>query len=245
MGMIPAFFIIALTYSLIGFGGGSSYLAFLALSGLPMKQISGLALICNTLVAAGGTWHFGKAGQIRMRMLWPFLLTSIPAAFLGGRMTCHESLHRFLLGICLLFVAWRIWIGNAEVKGPLRRSSGLTFFLLTLAVGGGLGFVAGFLGIGGGIFLSPVLIMAGWMSVKEASGAAALFILLNSISGLAAKGPGLVPVMNECLWLGLAVLIGGQIGSRMGAYHLPALHMRRILAGFITWVGFRLIGILL
>lgn len=239
--IFPAFFVTALFYALIGFGGGSSYLAFLAMTSLPLSEIAAIGLFCNLIVAGGGVWHFSKAGQMRTKMLLPFLATSIPAAYLGGLLKTEDSLHRVLLGICLLFVAWRIWLGGHDVAVQPRKTTGIIFQTTALLVGGGLGFLSGFLGIGGGIFLSPLLILAGWANVKESSAAAALFILLNSVAGLLARWHFLQAHFHECIILGAVVFAGGQLGSRAGAYRLPDALTRKLIAGFISWVSFRLL----
>lgn len=243
--LFPAFFITALVYATIGFGGGSSYLAFLALTKLPLKEVAAIALFCNLVVSGGGVWHFTKAGKMKVKMLFPFLITSIPAAYFGGLIKSDDSTHRILLGIGLFLVAWRIWFGEAEQVSEFRKTSGIVFVLIAIVTGGILGFLAGFLGIGGGIFLSPILILAGWASAKESSAAASLFILLNSAAGLLARGHFLSAHIQECILLGAVVFIGGQVGSRIGAYHLPNTLMRKILAGFISWVGFRLLWVAL
>ena len=243
--LFPAFFLTALIYAIVGFGGGSSYLAFLAVTSLRLNEVVAIALFCNLVVAGGGVWHFSKAGQMRGKMLLPFLASSIPAAYLGGLVKTEDSIHRMLLGICLLFVAWRIWLGSRNTVDQPRKTDGVIFMAAALAVGGGLGFLSGFLGIGGGIFLSPLLILAGWANAKESSAAASLFILLNSAAGLLARWHSLQAHFYECILLGVVVFAGGQIGSRTGAYRLPDALMRKILAGFISWVSFRLLWVTL
>lgn len=241
--LFPSFFLTALLYAIIGFGGGSSYLAFLAMTSLPLSEVTAIALFCNLVVAGGGVWHFTKAGQMRWKMLLPFLVTSIPAAYLGGLVKIEDSIHQALLGICLLLVAWRIWFGNPDSSRQSRSTTGFAFIMIALLTGGALGFLSGFLGIGGGIFLSPVLILAGWANAKESSAAAALFILLNSAAGLLARWHFLQTHFYECIILGLVVFVGGQLGSRAGAYRFHDALMRKILAGFISWVSFRLLWV--
>lgn len=238
--MVPAFFLTAASYALIGFGGGSSYLALLSMTALPLTQIAAIALFCNLIVAGGGVWHFSKAGLMRRALSWPFLVTSIPAAYMGGLMKTDDMAHRMALGVCLLFVALRIWLGGRESVRAPRRTGGAIFLISALLIGAGLGFLSGYLGIGGGIFLSPILILAGWADVKESSAAASLFILFNSCSGLLARGHFLEAHWRECLMLGAVVFVGGQLGSRIGAYRLPHPLMRKILVGFIAWASVRL-----
>lgn len=239
--IFPSFFVTAAVYALIGFGGGSSYLALLSMTALPMTEVAAIALFCNLIVASGGVWHFSKAGEMRPRLLWPFLITSVPAAYLGGLLKTDDALHRAALGVCLLFVALRIWLGGREVTRERRKAAGPIFLITALFVGAGLGFLAGFLGIGGGIFLSPILILTGWADIKESSAAASLFILLNSLAGLLARGQVFIAHGSEWLILGAVVFLGGQLGSRAGAYRLPRSVMRTLLAGFISWASARLI----
>lgn len=243
--LFPAFFATALIYATVGFGGGSSYLAFLALTRLPLAEVAAIALFCNLIVSAGGVWHFSRAGQMRGKMLFPFLMTSIPSAYLGGLLRTEDSIHRILLGLCLFFVAWRIWYGNNGRSVQLHKTSGFLFHVTALFVGAVLGFLSGFLGIGGGIFLSPLLILAGWANPKESSASAALFILLNSTAGLLARWPSLQAHLYECMVLGAVVFAGGQLGSWAGANRFSNALARKILAVFISWVSFRLFWVAL
>ncbi len=243
--IFPAFFITALSYASIGFGGGSSYLALLSVTPLSIKEVAAIALFCNLIVAAGGVWHFSKARQMRAQLIWPFLLTSIPAAYCGGLLKTEDSLQRIVLGICLLFVALRVWLGGRESKTLEAKTNGLVFVVTALFVGAGLGFLSGYIGIGGGIFLSPLLILMGWANVKESSAAAALFILLNSAAGLLARGNLFQMHIQEYLILGVVVFVGGQMGSQISAYRLPHPLMRKILGVFISCAGLRLLWVAL
>ena len=243
--IFPAFFLTAISYALIGFGGGSSYLALLSMTSLPVTQIAAVALFCNLIVAGGGVWHFSKAGLLRPRLSWPFLITSIPAAYMGGLIKTDDGIHRIVLGICLLFVALRIWLGGKELVRVPPRISGAIFFISAMFIGAGLGFLSGYLGIGGGIFLSPILILMGWADVKESSAAASLFILLNSFAGLLARGDFFQVYWKQSLILGVVVFAGGQLGSRMGAYRLTHPLMRNLLVGFIAWASIRLMWVVL
>ncbi len=243
--IFPAFFLTALTYASIGFGGGSSYLALLSMTSLPIKEVAAIALFCNLIVAGGGVWHFSKARQMRAQLIWPFLFTSIPAAYCGGLLKTEDSFQRIVLGICLLFVALRVWLGGRENKTLNAKTNGFIFVVVALFVGAGLGFLSGYIGIGGGIFLSPLLILMGWANVKESSAAAALFILLNSAAGLLARGSLFQMHIQECLILGAVVFVGGQMGSQIGAYRLPHSLMRKILGGFISCAGLRLLWVAL
>lgn len=244
----PSFLLTAVIYATVGFGGGSTYLALLSLTALPLAEVAAIALFCNLIVSGGGVWHFSKAGWMRPRLIWPFLITSIPAAYLGGSFRTEDSVYRIVLAGCLFLVALRFWLGDragVQNERPMRLAKGPAFTVSALLIGAALGWVSGFIGIGGGIFLSPLLILARWANIKESSAAAAIFILLNSAAGLAARGHLLQSYWPECLVLGAIVFIGGQPGSLAGARKLPLRLMQQCLAGFISWTVLRLVWVAL
>jgi len=185
------FFLVAFLYSIVGFGGGSSYLAILVLAGLTYQTIPPIALLCNLIVVTGGFIHFYRAGHFNLNRVLPFVITSIPMAYWGGRMLINEKVFSLLLGFSLLAVAVRLFLPDIS-NDEARQMSGKQEWLVGLPVGALLGFLAGVLGIGGGIFLSPLLLLMRWVNVKQAAAAASFFILVNSIAGLAGqatKGP--------------------------------------------------------
>lgn len=235
-----AFFIIALFYAMVGFGGGSSYLAILVLAGLAYQEIPSVALLCNIIVAAGGCWHFYRAGHFRWRIILPFVVLSIPMAYLGGQLLIEEKLFCLLLGFSLLCVVIRMLLPDKmfeEVK-PIRTAHA---WLVGIPLGAGLGFLSGLVGIGGGIFLSPLLLFLRWVRVKQAAAAASFFILVNSLSGLAGQLHKGFFNLDILLPLALAVFVGGQIGSRLGATHVPAIVLRKALAMLILCASGRLL----
>jgi len=233
--LAPAFFLIALVYAAVGLGGGSAYLAVLALSGFPYPLIPSTALTLNLIVSSGAFYLYWRAGHLRPRLLLPFVLTSIPAAFLGGLISIGREAFTLLLGLGLSLAALRhFW-------RPLPRRAlgpGMKRWLLGPSLGAALGALAGLVGMGGGVLLSPVLLLLGWTGPKEGAATASAFVFLNSISGLAAhslKGavaPGLL------LPLGAAVLLGGQLGARWGARRWSDLALQRAL-------GLILLGVIL
>ncbi|MBI1977669.1 MAG: sulfite exporter TauE/SafE family protein [Candidatus Omnitrophica bacterium] len=234
------FFLVALVYSMMGFGGGSSYLAFLVLAGLPYQNVPTLALICNLIVTCGGLWHFYRAGHLKLRKVLPFLVFSIPMAYFGGRILIGKNLFSLLFGFSLFVVALRMFLPDRLFERS-REVSSLRVWIIGLPIGGILGFLSGLVGIGGGIFLSPLLLFMRWVNVKEAAAAASLFIVVNSFSGLLGQLHKGVASMSLIVPLGLAVFLGGQIGSRLGAYRLPQLGLQRMLAGLILYVSMKLI----
>lgn len=231
--LTTSFFIIAMIYSSVGFGGGSSYLALLGVMGIHFDIIRPAALLCNIIVVSGGTYIFWKSGAIDMRKSWPFLCASIPLAFVGGLWQINDARFFFvLLGVSLVVASVLLWIQPAGHDG-----SGFTNPILNAALGGGIGFLSGLVGIGGGIFLSPVLHLLNWAEAKKISALASLFILVNSISGLA----GQLVEKGALDWafiapLLLAVFLGGQVGSRLGARRFNPLYIKRITA-FVIFIA--------
>ena len=239
---LPAiFFLIAFLYSMVGLGGGTSYLAVLAFAGLPHNEIPVIALICNSIVASSGFWLFYKAGFVRWKFILPFVILSVPAAYLGGRIAIDKNLFRLLLGFSLFVAALRMFLPNKLFENK-KEISATKAWAVGLPVGGLLGFLSGLIGIGGGIFLSPLLISMGWVNVKEASAAAAFFIAVNSLSGLAGHLKRSAVDFEIIFPLAIAVFFGGQFGARLGAYKIPNLRLEKILALFILYVSVKLIG---
>ena len=223
--LIMCFLIIATIYSSVGFGGGSSYLALLAVMGLDIEIIRPAALLCNIIVVTGGTYIFWRSGALDLKKSWPFLCASIPFAFIGGLWRIgNVSLFFILLGICLVIASVLLWVQPEPKQGYQFKN-----VFLNALLGGGIGFLSGLVSIGGGIFLSPVLHLLNWGEAKKISALASLFILVNSISGLA----GQLSRSPEIAWefiapLLVAVFIGGQIGSRLGARKFDPVYIKRI-----------------
>jgi uncharacterized membrane protein YfcA len=232
-----SFFVIALIYSSVGFGGGSSYLALMAVTGVSQETMRPSALLCNIVVVIGGTFIFGKAGHLDIRKGWPFIVASIPFAYLGGQMRLSEHSFFLLLGSTLVLASLALWIqpgdGNKKLSGSLP---------LNVAVSSGVGFLSGLVSIGGGIFLSPILHLSKWDTAQKISAMATIFILANSISGLAGQFSKNATIdWAFILPLLAAVLIGGQIGSRLGANKFNPLYIRRITAALILVAGLNIL----
>lgn len=219
---------IAFLYSSVGFGGATGYLAAMTLFGLPALTMASTALVLNILVASISFSNYFRAGHLNTRLLWPFLVTSIPAAFLGGYLKLSDQIYYTLLYAVLTFVAIRLlFFSNRKNAPDQNRMPPLWAALLT---GLGIGLLSGMVGIGGGIFLSPVIILAGWGSPKQSSAVAAAFIVLNSISGLTGRVIGGNFIFDA---YGLALvpfgLMGALGGSYLGAQRLSSLSLRRAL----------------
>ncbi len=238
--LIIIFFLIALIYSAAGFGGGSSYLAVLALYDLPYTAIRSTALLCNIAVVSQSTVSYARSGLLRWRRVLPLVLTSVPMAFVGGMWPLKARTFYLLLGTALLMAAllmvWRMR------RGAPRATSTLPAWSSPL-IGGAIGLLSGLVGIGGGIFLSPVLHLTGWDTPRRIAATTSLFILLNSMAGLAGQilnpdfrlAPGLTP------WLVLAVLLGGILGTRFTIHKASPATIRGITAVLITLVAIRLL----
>jgi hypothetical protein len=229
--LILAFLILiaAALYSSVGHAGASGYLAAMALFGLAPEVMRPTALALNVLVASLAVYRYSRAGQNDWRLLLPFAIASVPAAFLGGLIHVPPWLYRPLVGVVLLFsalhlarTAWRAEQVDAAVRHPPVAAA--------VVSGAGLGILSGLTGTGGGIFLSPLLLFMGWAGTRPASGVAASFILLNSIAGLAGTtfAVGALPAALP-LWA-IAALIGGLIGTQLGMRTLPLPGVRFALA---------------
>lgn len=229
--LLISFFFIALIYSSVGFGGGSSYLALMAqpFFGLLPEVIRPTALLCNIVVVTGGTIIFYKQGKLSWREIWPFLIASVPMAFVGGFWKLQDSVFFILLGVTLLVASAFLWI-----QQDARRVSSLRIdnTISKTALGGVIGFLSGLVSIGGGIFLAPILHFLNWAEAKKISALAGVFILVNSISGLIGQVSRGFPMMDWQLmiFLLLAVFMGGQIGSRLGSGKFKPVYVRRITA---------------
>ena len=234
------FAFVALIYASVGFGGGSTYSALLALSGVDYKLIPVIALLCNIIVVTGGTIRFARAGLIDWWQVLPLVSVSAPLAFVGGLVPLKQSVFYLLLGGGL-FLSSVVLLVRVETFVTRRFP---TPFLL--AISGAVGLLAGLSGIGGGIFMSPVLHMIRWADAKRIAAFASLYILINSITGIAGQlvKAGPVSLMNPTAeyWpLMLAVLIGGQMGSYLGLKLLSATWLRRLTALLVGYVAIRLL----
>ncbi|MHA7872618.1 MAG: sulfite exporter TauE/SafE family protein [Hyphococcus sp.] len=237
------FFATALLYAAVGFGGGSTYNALLILHGTDYRLLPSIALICNMIVVAGGAWRFAAAGQLRWRAMLPWLAASVPAAWLGGRMPVSETVFVGTLGFSLLAAGLHLMV---ERPGAAAAESRPTPPLLAFTVGGAIGFLAGLVGVGGGIFLAPLLYLLRWGVPREIAGACSLFILVNSASGLAGQlmkldDLGVIGAVGNYWMLFPAVLIGGQIGSRLSSATLSPILIKRLTAVLILYVSVRLL----
>jgi len=241
---MPAlFFLIALLYSMAGFGGGSSYLALLSLTDRPLDEIATLALICNLAATLVGCYHFAKDRLIHWSQAAPFLVGSIPAAFIGGSIRIPPGLHLLLLALSLSVAGVYLLAGvQQEAHRPTCDWSQRTRWPAGLMIGAGLGVLAGLIGMGGGIFLAPLLYALRWTTARHIAGLACCFICCNSIAGLAGRSVrmGYLLCSSEAFWLLISVLAGAFIGSRLASRKLVPSKLRFITAVLVTIVAVRL-----
>lgn len=238
------FFFVAMLYASVGFGGGSSYLALLALFSLEYKMLRAIALICNIVVVSGGTYIFWRKGLIPFKKVLPLVMVSVPMAYLGGRMQIAEQSFFILLGIVLILAAVLMMYQTTQLtKEHLQLPSTNRQQIQSGLLGGGIGWLSGMVGIGGGIFLAPTLALIRWDEIKKIAATASFFILVNSISGLAGQFSQSGFSMNWYLVgiLAASVFIGGQIGSRLGANRFDPKTIKRLMAALIFLVGCRII----
>lgn len=226
-------FVVAMLYASVGHGGASGYLAVMALFSLHPLALKPTALVLNIVVAGVASWLYLTAKQFSWRVFWPFAVTSIPASYLGGCFQLPPHLYRPILGIILIFAAWRLLVRKERREGDLRSPP----LPLAMAVGAVLGFFSGLIGVGGGIFLSPLMVLLGWARVREVSGIAALFILVNSIAGLLGHLGNLQQVPDYAPLLAGMALVGGTLGALGGSRHLPVPAILKAMAMVLVIAG--------
>jgi len=238
------FFIISFVYASVGFGGGSSYLAVLAIYALPFKEIRLTALICNIIVVTGGTIIYIRKKQVDWEKILPLVIGSIPMAFLGAMLKISRDIFFIILGCSLLLAAIFLWIKTKTEEINFIDQSKPASKIKNGLLGGGIGFLSGMVGIGGGIFLAPVLNLMKWDHPRKIAATASVFILVNSIAGIAGQLSQLPTDINikRILLLCMAVLAGGQIGSRLGAVKFNPLMIRRITAILVFVAGFEVLS---
>ncbi|MBA2436036.1 MAG: sulfite exporter TauE/SafE family protein [Verrucomicrobiota bacterium] len=228
--------IVAFLYSSVGHAGASGYIAVMTLFGLAATAIRPTALILNILVATIGSIQFARAGYFRWRLFWPFAALSIPAAYLGGYLQLPVVILRILIGLVLLFSAARLFFRKndpPEVQSPAPPAA--------IGLGGVVGLLSGLTGTGGGIFLTPLLLFFRWARIREAAAVSALFILVNSIAGLAGYFIAHRSVPSLGLILSGAAVVGGTAGSYFGSRRFPVRTISLVLAIVLVIAGTKLI----
>jgi uncharacterized membrane protein YfcA len=234
--IIFAIFVVAILYSSVGHGGASGYLAVLALLAVSPTVTRPTALVLNLFVASTAFVQFYRAKHFDWKVFLPFAAASIPMAFIGGMIQLPTNVYKIILGVVLMLAAIRLAINLKTTQEPHAPK-----VWLALIIGAVLGLVSGLVGVGGGIFLTPILLLMNWTETKKAAGVSALFILVNSISGLLGNYAQVLQLPTTVwFWIGAAI-VGGIIGSTLGSYRFNSLTLRRVLAVGLLLAGVKLI----
>jgi len=235
-GIILAVFIVAVLYSSVGHGGASGYLAVMAFLAVAPEVTRPTALVLNLFVASIGAVQFYRAGYFSWRIFLPFAAASIPMAFIGGMIHLPTDVYKIVLGIVLCLAAVRLAInlnGDDQVKDPPPAAC--------LLIGAMIGLLSGMVGVGGGIFLTPILLLMHWAETRVAAGVSVLFILVNSIAGLAGNYSQ-VSLLPSNVWVWIAAAVAGAlIGSTLGSKKFDSITLRRVLAVVLLFAGVKLI----
>jgi uncharacterized membrane protein YfcA len=235
------FFVTAILYSSVGFGGGSTYLALLLISGVPYFIFPVIALSCNIVVVSGNCFNYIRAGNLNLRLLIPYLIGSIPLAFIGGSLPIEKRLFEILLFL-VLTIAGILLLLNFRSYDDKEESYRKIPIIISILIGGILGFISGVVGIGGGIFLSPILYLIKAGRPKHIVTTASLFILINSLLGIIGqltKNVVISEIPNYWFLL-LAVLIGGQVGNFLNLKIFPTRILALVTAGLVLFIAIRM-----
>ena len=233
--LVPLVFLVAVLYSSVGHGGASGYLAVLAFTSFLPKEISTTALILNIVVSGIAFFSYFRAGHFSFKLIFPFLISSIPLAFLGGTMPITQKIYFLLLSFVLIIAAIRMALPLSQ---KLKENISPNFYTALLS-GGIIGLVSGIVGIGGGIFLSPLMIFMNWANPKKTSAVSAFFILINSISGLLGRLSSGIMDIGSLTPLLIATSTGGLIGSYLGANTFSSVLLKRCLAFTLVIAAFK------
>jgi len=235
------FFVTAIIYASVGFGGGSTYLALLLIWDVPYYIFPVIALICNIFVVSGNSFNYIKAGNLNLKLLTPYLIGSIPLAFIGGSLTIEKNLFEFFLFLVLTIAGIMLFINFKSYDDKEKTYKNIPNFI-SIIIGGLLGFVSGVVGIGGGIFLSPILFLIKAGKPKHIVTTASLFILINSISGVAGQltKNTILNDLPNYWYLFLTVIIGGQIGNFLNLKIFPTRLLALVTSGLVLFVAVRM-----
>ena len=235
------FFVTAILYSSVGFGGGSAYLALLLISGVPYFIFPILALSCNIIVVSGNCFNYIRAGNLNLRLLIPYLIGSMPLAFIGGSLPIEKKLFEILLFLVLTIAGILLLLNFRSYDNKEERYRKVPI-IISILIGGILGFISGVVGIGGGIFLSPILFLIKAGRSKHIVTTASLFILINSLLGIIGqltKNVVISEIPNYWFLL-LAVLVGGQVGNFLNLKIFPTRILALVTAGLVLFIAIRM-----
>ena len=222
----PVLFVVAFLYASVGHGGASGYLAIMAIFSFSPEVMRPSALVLNIFVAGLAFYQYARRGHFRRDLFWPFAAASIPASFLGGTLDLDPLHYRQILGVFLLLAVSRL-IWKRKKEGAVLRPVQIP---LALLAGAAIGLFSGLIGVGGGIILSPVLLLLHWADMKQTAAVSALFIFLNSVAGLSGVLVGGGVFDERIPWMILIAFSGGLLGSYLGANRVSAVALRMLLA---------------
>ena len=235
--LAAAFLSVAALYSSVGHAGATGYLAVMAIAGMAPTLMKPTALILNIVVASIATYKYYRRGAFSWRLFIPLVLTSFPFAYLGGRITLPPQYYKPLVGLFLLYSAWRFIASSRKDQNTVIKP---VSWPILLVCGSGLGFLSGLTGVGGGVFLSPLMLLMQWAPIRVISGVASAFILSNSISGLAGLLTTNIDISPSLPWWMLAVMVGGLVGAEFGSGRFKASTIQRLLAVTLLIAGLKL-----
>jgi uncharacterized membrane protein YfcA len=236
----------AALYSSVGHAGASGYLAAMALFGLAPATMKPTALCLNVLVATIATFRFARAGCFHWPLFWPFAVASIPLAFVGGALTLPTTIYKQVVGLTLIYAAVRLFAftrakAGAAMPPPTTTTTRAAPLAPSVLLGGLIGLLSGLTGVGGGIFLSPLLLLSGWADTRRTAGVSAAFILVNSIAGLLGNLTNLRMLPPALPLFAVAAVAGGIVGSEFGSRRLTSVTIRRLLAVVLVVAGVKMI----
>lgn len=230
-------FAIAFLYSSVGHGGASGYLALMALFSITPDTMRPTALVLNIFVAGTGFLQFYRGKYFRWSLFWPFVITSVPAAFIGGLLKLDAGIYKIILGILLLFSVYRLLTEYKTNRSTAKKQN----IWLSLLIGAAIGILSGMIGIGGGIILSPVILLLHWGSMKQTAAVSALFIFINSIAGLSGMAIQGVHFNSAMILMVIIAFMGGLAGSYIGAIKMSNINLKRLLALVLLLASIKLL----
>jgi uncharacterized membrane protein YfcA len=239
--LTTVFLIAAMLYASVGNAGASGYLAVMALFGLAPAVMKPTALVLNILVASIASLHFVRVHSFSWSIFWPFALTSIPFSYLGGRLLLPGEIYKPVVGIVLFYAAYRLIRSGAKDQPVATRHSMPIW--IALGAGAGIGFLAGLIGLGGGILLTPLLLFTGWAESRQAAGVSAVFNLVNSLAGLLGQVTVLAVLPVAMIPWAVAAGVGGWIGASYGSQHLGNARIQQVLGLILLIAGLKIIFI--
>jgi len=230
-------FLMAILYSSVGHGGASGYLALMALFSFSPEFMRPSALVLNIFVSSIALFSFARNGHFRIRLLLPFIITSVPFAFIGGLITVNPKTYKVILGIFLILAIARMVYRPKNQNNEINYVNKYAAYL----IGTVLGFFSGLIGIGGGIILSPIIILLKWGTMKETAAVSAAFILVNSVAGLIGQFSQGIQLAPEIGYMLTAAILGGLLGSYMGSYKITDKALKYTLSVVLTFASFKLL----